>query len=251
MRNIKLIVLLALTAITAHAEEEQDTEPGFNEATFTGLEFRSIGPAFMSGRIADIVIDPTDPSTWYVAAGSGGVWKTVNAGTTWEPIFDNEGSYSIGCITLDPNDPNTVWVGTGENVSGRHVAYGDGIYRSRDGGKSWENMGLEKSERIGMIRIDPRDSNTIFVAAQGPLWSGGGDRGLYKSTDGGENWRKVLGDGHGNKPEDDKYTGVNEVHMDPRNADVMYAVTWQRLRNVAVPAPAFTNRSMAEIPGAS
>ena len=234
MRNIKLILLLALTALTAHAQEDQDTEPGFNEATFKGLEFRSIGPAFMSGRIADIVIDPTDPSTWYVGVGSGGVWKTVNAGTTWEPIFDNEGSYSIGCITLDPNDPNTVWVGTGENVSGRHVAYGDGIYRSRDGGKTWENMGLEKSERIGMIRIDPRDSNTIFVAAQGPLWSGGGQRGLYKSTDGGENWRKVLGDGHGNKPEDDKYTGVNEVHMDPRNPDVMYAVTWQRLRNVAV-----------------
>ncbi|MDJ0710823.1 MAG: hypothetical protein QNJ14_10550 [Woeseiaceae bacterium] len=234
MRTVKLIVLLALAAVSAHAQEDQESEPGFNEATFTGLEFRSIGPAFMSGRIADIVIDPTDPSTWYVGVGSGGVWKTVNAGTTWEPIFDNEGSYSIGCITLDPNDPNTVWVGTGENVSGRHVAYGDGIYRSRDGGRTWENMGLENSERIGMIRIDPRDSDTIFVAAQGPLWSGGGDRGLYKSTDGGENWRKVLGEGHGNKPEDDQYTGVNEVHMDPRNPDVMYAVTWQRLRNVAV-----------------
>ncbi|MDJ0749069.1 MAG: hypothetical protein QNJ11_06275 [Woeseiaceae bacterium] len=234
MRNIKLIVLLALTMVTAHAQDDQDSEPGFNEATFKGLEFRSIGPAFMSGRISDIVIDPTDPSTWYVGVGSGGVWKTVNAGTTWEPIFDNEGSYSIGCITLDPNDPNTVWVGTGENVSGRHVAYGDGIYRSRDGGKTWENMGLEESERIGMIRIDPRDSGTIFVAVQGPLWSGGGERGLYKSTDGGESWRKVLGDGHGNTPEDDRYTGVNEVHMDPRNPDVMYAVTWQRMRNVAV-----------------
>jgi photosystem II stability/assembly factor-like uncharacterized protein len=125
-------------------------------------------------------------------------------------------------------------VGTGENVSGRHVGYGDGIYRSRDGGQSWENMGLKNSEHIGMIRIDPRDSDTIFVAVQGPLWSGGGDRGLYKSTDGGKNWRKVLGDGHGNTDEDDQYTGVNEVHMDPRNPDVMYAVTWQRLRSVAV-----------------
>src|SRR5210317_1790692 len=227
-----ILVLTAFIFSAAFAEEE--TAPGFNEATFMGLEMRSVGPAFMSGRIADIVIDPTDPSTWYVGVGSGGVWKTTNASTKWTPIFDNEGSYSIGCIALDPNNPNTVWVGTGENVSGRHVGYGDGVYRSRDGGASWENMGLESSEHIGMIRIDPRDSNTIFVAVQGPLWSGGGDRGLYKSTDGGQNWRKVLGDGHGNTEEDDQYTGVNEVHMDPRNPDVMYAVTWQRMRNVAV-----------------
>ena len=137
-------------------------------------------------------------------------------------------------MTIDPNDSNTIWVGTGENVSGRHVGYGDGVYRSRDGGQSWENMGLEDSEHIGMIRIDPRDSDTIFVAAQGPLWSGGGDRGLYKSTDGGESWRKVLGNGLGNTEIDDRYTGVSEVHMDPRNPDVMYAVAWQRFRNVAV-----------------
>jgi photosystem II stability/assembly factor-like uncharacterized protein len=227
-----ILVLAAFVFSAAYAEEE--TEPGFNEATFMGLEMRSVGPAFMSGRISDIVIDPTDPSTWYVGVGSGGVWKTTNASTTWTPVFDNEGSYSIGCITLDPNNPNTVWVGTGENVSGRHVGYGDGIYRSRDGGQSWENLGLKNSEHIGMIRIDPRDSDTVFVAVQGPLWSGGGDRGLYKSTDGGQNWRKVLGDGHGNTDEDDQYTGVNEVHMDPRNPDVMYAVTWQRLRSVAV-----------------
>ena len=114
------------------------------------------------------------------------------------------------------------------------MGYGDGVYRSRDGGQSWENLGLSNSEHIGMIRIDPRDSDTIFVAAQGPLWSGGGDRGLYKSTDGGQNWRKVLGDGLGNTDSDDNYTGVSEVHMDPRNPDVMYAVSWQRLRSVAV-----------------
>ena len=233
MKRLAVIGILLMPALVL-AQDDEKPEPGFNEATFKGLEMRSIGPAFMSGRIADIVIDPTDPSVWYVGVGSGGVWKTANAGTTWTPVFDDEGSYSIGAITLDPNNPNVVWVGTGENVSGRHVAYGDGVYRSRDGGVSWENMGLENSERIGMIRIDPRDSNTIFVAAQGPLWSGGGDRGLYKTTDGGKNWRKVLGDGLGNTEEDDKYTGVNEVHMDPRNPDLMYAVAWQRLRNVAV-----------------
>lgn len=226
--------LIHVPALAADEDEDEDVEPGFNEATFKGLEFRSIGPSFMAGRISDIAIDPSDRSTWYVAVGSGGVWKTTNRGTTWTPIFDDEDSYSIGCITLDPNNPNTVWVGTGENVSGRHVAYGSGIYRSRDGGQNWENMGLENSEHIGMIRIDPRDSNTIYVAAQGPLWSGGGDRGLYKSTDGGETWRKILGDGVGNTDDDDQYTGVSEIHMDPRNPDLLYAVTWQRLRNVAV-----------------
>ena len=234
MRNHLFAVLGAVLVCVPAFAQDEDSKPGFNEATFKGLEMRGIGPAFMSGRISDIVLHPENHSVWYVGVGSGGVWKTENSGTTWEPIFEDEESYSIGAITLDPNNPNIVWVGTGENVSGRHVGYGDGIYRSRDGGQNWENMGLEDSEHIGMIRIDPRDSNTMFVAAQGPLWSGGGDRGLFKSTDGGETWRKVLGDGLGNTELDDRYTGVSEVHMDPRNPDVMYAVSWQRLRNVAV-----------------
>ena len=178
VRSFAVVCLLLGIAPLIHAAEE----PLMRAETFAGLELRGIGPALMSGRIADLAIHPGDRSVWYVAVGSGGVWKTVNAGTTWTPIFDDQGSYSIGCITLDPNNPSVVWVGTGENVSGRHVAYGDGVYRSRDGGKTWENMGLGESEHIGMIRIDPRDSNTIFVAAQGPLWSGGGDRGLFKST---------------------------------------------------------------------
>ncbi len=231
----RLICIIALlVAIPLWAEDKKPAPPGFNDDTFAGLSFRSLGPAFMSGRIADIVLHPKQRRTWYVAVGSGGVWKTTNAGTTWTPLFDKQASYSIGSLTLDPNNPNTVWVGTGENVSGRHVGYGDGVYRSRDGGQNWEKLGLDKSERIGMIRVDPRDSNTVFVAAQGPLWSGGGERGLYKTTDGGKNWRKVLGEGLGNTPLDDQYTGVSEVHLDPRNPDVMYAVSWQRLRNVAV-----------------
>ncbi len=234
MRNHLFAAIAAVFVCVPVFAQDEDSEPGFNEATFKGLEMRAIGPALMSGRISDIVLHPENHNIWYVGVGSGGVWKTVNSGTTWTPIFENEDSYSIGAITLDPDNPNVVWVGTGENVSGRHVGYGNGIYRSRDGGQNWENMGLEGSERIGMIRIDPRDSNTMFVAAQGPLWSGGGERGLFKSTDGGENWRKVLGDGLGNTDLDDRYTGVSEVHMDPRNPDVMYAVSWQRLRNVAV-----------------
>ncbi len=219
--------LLAAFILTSPvpAQEESRPEPGLNEATFEGLEWRGIGPALMSGRIADVVVDPENPAVWYVGVGSGGVWKTDNAGATWTSVFDGQGSYSIGAVTLDPNNPHTVWVGTGENVGGRHVAYGDGVYRSLDGGKTWENMGLEASEHIGMIRIDPRDSNVIYVASQGPLWNEGGDRGLFKSVDGGQSWEKILGGG--------PYTGVNEVHFDPRNPDILYASTHQRYRNVA------------------
>ncbi len=204
-----------------------DTCPEPKQADkFDGLAWRGIGPALMSGRISDVVIHPTRTSTWYVAVGSGGIFKTENAGTTWQPIFDDQGAYSIGCLTLDPQNHETVWVGTGENVGGRHVGFGDGVYRSQDGGKSWKNMGLKRSEHIGMIRVDPRDSNRIYVAAQGPLWSAGGDRGLFMSQDGGQTWEKILGQG--------EYVGCNEVHLDPRNPDVIYAAMHQRYRNVAV-----------------
>jgi photosystem II stability/assembly factor-like uncharacterized protein len=188
------------------------------------FKFREIGPALTSGRISDMAVNPENTSEFYVASASGGVWKTENAGVTFEPIFDGEGSYSIGCVTLDPNNPHTVWVGTGENNNQRSVAYGDGVYRSRDGGKSWKNMGFENSEHIGMIKVDPRNSNVVYVAVYGPLWSEGGDRGLYKTEDGGETWDKVL--------DIDQYTGVNEVHLDPRNPDVLYVAAHQRMRKV-------------------
>lgn len=190
----------------------------------SAIGFRSIGPGLMSGRIADLAIDPVEPNIWYVAAGSGNLWKTQNAGTTWSPIFEKYGSYSLGCVTIDPNDRHTIWVGTGENVSGRHVGYGDGVYVSHDGGKSFTNVGLEASERISRILVDPRDSNTIFVAAQGPLWSSGGERGLYKSTDGGKSWKAVLTKG--------PWTGVTDVVFDPKDPDVLYAATHQRHRTV-------------------
>lgn len=203
-------------------------EPNEPEAmsadTFSGLAFRSIGPAFMSGRIGDIAVNPNDHAHWVVAVASGNVWVTRNAGTTWTPVFDDQGSYSIGCVTLDPHNPHVIWVGTGENNSQRSVSFGDGVYRSRDGGKSWENVGLEESEHIGMIAIDPRDSDVVYVAAQGPLWRSGGDRGLYKTTDGGATWERIL------HISDD--TGVNEVHLDPRDPDTLYASTWQRRRHV-------------------
>ncbi|MEL7147394.1 MAG: glycosyl hydrolase, partial [Bacteroidota bacterium] len=193
--------------------------------TFAGIKFRSIGPAFMGGRIADIAIHPENENIWYVAVGSGGVWKTMNAGVTWKPLFDSQAVYSTGCITIDPNNPHVIWVGTGENVGGRHVSFGDGIYKSEDDGATWKNMGLTKSEHISKITIHPDNSNVIWVAVQGPLWSKGGERGLYKSTDGGDTWKKTLG---GNE-----WTGVTDLVMDPRNPDVLYAATWQRHRTVA------------------
>ena len=135
------------------------------------LRPRLVGPAVTSGRVVGFAVHPHDRSHFFAAAASGGVWKTANGGTTWTPVFDGEGSYSIGCLALDPKNPSTVWVGTGENNSQRSVGYGDGVYKTTDGGKSWTNVGLKTSEHIGKIVIDPRDSDTVYVAAQGPLWN--------------------------------------------------------------------------------
>jgi len=196
-----------------------------NSETFEGLKLRNIGPAFTSGRIADIAIHPHNENVWYVAVGSGGVWKTTNSGTTWKPIFEKEKSYSIGSITIDPSNPHTIWVGTGENVGGRHVAFGDGIYVSHDDGANWKNMGLKDSEHLSTIVVHPKDSNIIWVASQGPLWTAGGERGIYKSIDGGASWKRTLGD--------DKWIGATDLVIDPRDPDVLYAATWQRHRTVA------------------
>ncbi len=192
------------------------------EKAISGLQIREIGPALMGGRISDIEIHPSQPSTWYVSAGSGNLWKTVNRGTTWTPIFDNENSYSIGDIAIDPNNPSIIWLGTGENVSGRHVGWGDGIYKSLDAGTTWKNMGLKSSEHIGKILIDPRNSEIIYVACEGPLWSGGGERGLYKSIDGGITWKNILALS--------QYTGVTDIEFDPSNPDIIYAASYQRFR---------------------
>ncbi len=196
----------------------------FSAETFSGLKLRSIGPALMSGRIADVAVDREHPNTWYVAAGSGNLWKTTNAGTTFTPIFEDYPSYSIGCVTIDPNNRFAIWVGTGEAVGGRHVGYGDGVYKSLDGGKSFENMGLKTTEHIAKILVDPRDSDVVYVAAQGSLWAPGGERGLYKTTDGGQTWQQILAKG--------EYTGVTDIAFDPRDPDVLFAVTHQRHRTV-------------------
>ena len=206
-------------------EKKKEEKPkAFRSETYSGLKFRNLGPALTSGRIGDVAIHPSQPAIWYVAVCSGGVWKTTNAGITFNPVFDGEGSYSIGCVTIDPRNPLIVWVGSGENNSQRSVGYGDGIYRSLDGGKNWENLGLKQSEHIARIVVHPDDSNVIYVAAQGPLWSKGGDRGLYKSADGGKTWERILNV--------DDYTGVTDLALDPRDPRVMYAASYQRHRRV-------------------
>ena len=178
MQYLKSITLVFMLSIfTLFAQSSKDGV--WDSNNFSGLKFRSIGPAFMSGRISDISIHPDNESVWYVTVGSGNVWKTSNAGVTWSPIFDDQPSYSIGCVTIDPTNSNTIWIGTGENLGGRHFGYGDGVYKSEDGGKSWKNMGLKKSEHISEVLIHPNDPKTIWVASQGPMWSSGGERGIY------------------------------------------------------------------------
>ena len=225
LQVIILSILISLSGIYAQENDEKDKKTTKLSTALNGFSFRNIGPAFMSGRIADIAIDPKNENTWYVAVGSGGVWKTSNAGTTWKPLTDSQPFYSTGAITLDPNATQTIWLGTGENVGGRHVGIGHGVYLSRDGGKSWESKGLKKSEHISKIIVHPDDSNTIWVASQGPLWSSGGERGLYKSTDGGATWKQTIAL--------DEWTGVTDLVIDPRNPNILYAASWQRHRNVA------------------
>ena len=205
-------------------KKEVKKDSVMNSGLVSGLKWRSIGPAYTSGRIADIAVNPTNHSEWYVAVASGNIWKTENNGTTFEPVFDKYGAYAIGCITIDPNNTNVVWAGTGENNHQRALGYGDGVYKTLDGGKSWKNMGLKESRQIGKILVDPRNSDVVYVAAEGSVWGPGGDRGLYKTTDGGKTWNRIL--------EISEHTGVNNVVMDPRNPDVLYATSEQRRRHV-------------------
>ncbi|MCJ7626872.1 MAG: hypothetical protein MUO50_00660, partial [Longimicrobiales bacterium] len=196
-----------------------------DEELLSSMEFRTLGPGFVTGRIADIQIDPNDANVWYVATAFGGLWKTVNRGITFEPIFDQEGvAFTTCCVVVDPNDSAVVWLGTGENLSQRSAHFGDGLYKSTDAGETWERVALENSEHIGMITLDPRNSDVVYVAAQGPLFAAGGDRGLFKTTDGGGSWKNLL--------QISENTGVNEVVLDPADPDIVYASTYQRRRRV-------------------
>ncbi len=226
--HLSLAIAISTTAFAqkkeAKATATTPEKPALlNESTYSALNFRSVGPAVTSGRVGDIAVNPQNKSEWYIAAAAGGVWKTQNAGTSFTPIFDNEGAYSIGCLALDPTNPNVIWVGSGENNNQRSVGYGDGIYKSEDGGKSFKNLGLAKSEHIGKIAIDPTNSDIVYVAAYGPVWSSGGERGIYKTNDGGKTWKQLFNVSD--------QTGFNEVHIDPKHPNILYACAHQRRRH--------------------
>ena len=218
LRTRLLSTILAFFAISLPAVTIAADHP------LAGIPLRNIGPALTSGRVSDFAFHPDHPQSFYVSMASGNLWKTENNGITWKALFENEGSFAIGVVELDPSNPNIVWIGSGENNAQRSVGYGDGVYKSVDGGKTWKNMGLKDSGHISMIRFHPEDSNVVFVAAQGPLWNSGGDRGLYRSDDGGANWKRIL--------EIDEDTGINEFVIDAGNPDVIVASSYQRRRHV-------------------
>src|SRR5579872_4866544 len=217
--------LAAIAAtVTIGARQAAPAADRLTADVLKGLEFRSIGPAISTGRVQDIAVDARNPNTWYIGTAFGGLWKTTNRGVTFTPVFDDGGSFTLCCVVIDPKNSNVVWLGTGENASQRSAHFGDGVYKSTDAGKTWQRVGLATSEHIGQIVIDPRNSNVVYVAAQGPLWSAGGERGLYKTTDGGGTWDRVL-----YVSED---TGISDVVFDPKNPDVLYASAYQRRRAV-------------------
>lgn len=220
---VLIFLLIASVSFAAKEKKEEKKDP-MSSSTFSGLKFRSIGPAYCSGRISDFAVNPNDHSEYYVAVASGNIWKTNNNGTTWKPIFEKYGAYAIGCLEMDPNNPNVVWAGTGENNSQRALGYGDGVYKTEDGGKSWKHKGLKTSRQIGKILVDPRNSDVVYVAAEGSVWGPGGERGLYKTTDGGKTWQaiKTISD----------HTGASDMVMDPRDPDVIYVSFHQRRRHV-------------------
>lgn len=223
-RTRLLLLLLASFVLHAVPLAARPTLQAPTEAELAALEWREVGPAITSGRIVAFAVDPRDRAVVYAASASGGAWKTVNHGTTWEPVFSHERSVSLGAIALDPSNPETVWVGTGEQHSVRSSSYGDGVYRSDDGGDTWRRMGLEGTRHVGRILVHPDDSDVVWVAGLGSLWGPNAERGLFKTDDGGESWRQVLAPS--------EYTGVVEVVMDPRDPDRLFAATFQRERRM-------------------
>lgn len=238
----KIALLLAISSLPSSVQAQRRatvprgdatrtvvTQAGFDSLLLGEFAWRPIGPAITSGRIVDFAV-PEGPADRiarpgqliYAASASGGVWRTVNEGTTWEPIFDKYGSSSIGDIAVAPSNPDIIWVGTGESNNQRSSSWGDGVYKSENGGKTWTHMGLRTSQHIGRIIVHPTKSDVVFVAAVGPLWADGGERGLYKTADGGKTWKAVI--------KISAHTGVTDVIMDPNNPDVMYAAAFQRQR---------------------
>ena len=212
-------LFIALTCAVATADAAT-TPVRYDSTTLSGLGVRNIGSAAMSGRVSALAAYEENGKTiLYVGAASGGVWKSRDGGTTFEPIFDKQTSQSIGAITVDPNNKNTIWVGTGETWVRNSVSVGDGIYKSTDGGQTWKNMGLKNSERINKIVVNPKNSNIVYACVPGKLWSDSNDRGLYESKDGGESWQQIIKGGNAS-------TGCSALTLDPTNPDIMFAGMW-------------------------
>jgi len=209
------LILLVLTPFILDAQQ-------VSSETFGGLKLRNIGPAVMSGRIVDLAVVEKDPYIIYAASATGGVWKTINNGVTFVPVFENETTHSVGAIAVHQGNPNHVWVGTGERANRQSSSWGDGVYKSTDAGKTWKNMGLKDSHHVGRIVLHPTDTNIIYVAAMGHLWGPNEERGLYKSTNGGKTWDRII--------YVDENTGAVDIAMDPSNSDILYSATYQRRR---------------------
>ena len=219
-----LILFVTSSSLLAQKNKAKTEPDSLKKISLSGLPLRSIGPAITGGRVRHIKVNPQNKSEYYIASGSGSLWKTTNRGITFTPSFEKQNTYAIGAVEIDPTNPNVLWVGTGENSNHNNSGYGDGVYKSEDGGKNWNNMGLKTSEHIGGIAIDPNNSNVVYVAAMGSLRKEGGDRGIFKTTDGGKTWANVL--------KISQYTGCYEVFMDPRNSNLLYAVAHQRMRKL-------------------
>ncbi len=215
-------LLVASLYSSLYAQRSPSASTAIDPAVLSDLRYRNIGPAITGGRIVEFAVVEREPAIIYAATASGGAWKTINGGTTWEPVFDNERTISIGAIALSQTNPSVVWIGTGEANSVRSSSWGNGVYRSLDAGRTWTHMGLEKSQHVGRILIDPADVNTVYVAALGALWTSNDERGLYKTTDGGTTWSQVL--------RVSEYTGIADVAMDPRDPNLLYAASFQRER---------------------
>ncbi|MEW6126921.1 MAG: glycosyl hydrolase [Acidobacteriota bacterium] len=221
IRAFGLLTLFSMLLVWSPASFTQEDKSA-SSSPLNGLRFREIGPASAGGRIDDFAVLESNPAIFYVATATGGLWKTQNQGTTFETVFDNESTSSIGDVAIAPTDANLVWVGTGENNNRQSSSWGEGIFKSVDGGKSWKDMGLRDSKHIARIIVDPVDNDVVYVAALGSLWGAGGERGVYKTTDGGLTWANVL--------KTDADTGATELVIDPSNNKVIYAATYQRRR---------------------
>ncbi|MGE3889943.1 MAG: glycosyl hydrolase, partial [Vicinamibacterales bacterium] len=217
-----LVFFVAVLGVTL-APQLPAQQVALQSRDLSGLRLRNIGPATMSGRMVDMDVVESDPFIMYVASSTGGIFRTRDNGITWEPVFEKEPVHSVGDIAIFQPNPNIIWVGTGERANRQSVSWGDGVYKTTDAGKTWANVGLKASKHIGRIVLHPTNPDIAYVAAQGSVWGPGGDRGLYRTTDGGRTWTRTL--------YVDEDTGATDVAMDWRDPSILYAATYQRRRS--------------------